>query len=139
LETIMNLLPAAIRIFSVGALLCAAAASAADRRSEAEAQYQKHRALCLSGQLNQDRATCLRDAGAGLQAVRRGNADNPSTDYERNRLARCDLQPAEDRGLCIRRVNGEGIVRGSVDGGGFYQELRVTVPDTAAGGSTSSR
>jgi len=126
----MRLLPSAIAIFTGAALLCVAAATAADRRgaSEAEAQYLKHRAQCLSGQLNQDQATCLRDAGAGLQAVRRGNADDPSTDYERNRLARCDLQPAQDREYCIRRMNGEGVVSGSVDGGGIYRELQVTVP-----------
>jgi hypothetical protein len=137
----MKFLPAAMHILAAGAVLFAAAATAADSRhlSEAEAQYQKHRAQCLSGELNQDLPTCMRDAGAGLQAVRQGNADDPATDYERNRLARCDVQSGEDRALCIRRMNGEGIVRGSVEGGGIYRELRVIVPAAEDGGSAPAR
>jgi hypothetical protein len=34
--------------------------------ADAQARYQQERAVCLSGQSNQDRATCLREADAAL-------------------------------------------------------------------------
>jgi len=72
----------------------------------------------------------LREAGAARAEAKRGvlgKDDNPA-DFERNRLARCDLHQGEDRELCLRRMRGEGTVSGSVEGGGILRELRVTVP-----------
>lgn len=109
--------------------------SAADRvkLSDAQATYRADRAACLSGKTNQDRDTCLREAGAALQEARRGGLDNARGEFETNRLARCDSQPPEDRALCVRRMNGEGFTSGSVAGGGIYRELsvpEVPVPPT---------
>lgn len=72
----------------------------------------------------------LREAGAARAEAKRGilgRDDNPA-EFERNRLARCDLHKGEDRDLCLRRMKGEGTVSGSVEGGGILRELRVTVP-----------
>lgn len=126
----MNLTVSALRFVAVGALLSSAMVFAADRgsRSDAEARYQRDRAACINGETHQDRATCLREAGAALQEARRGGLTADASQYERNRLARCDLQPADDREDCIRRMNGEGTVSGSVEGGGIYRELRTIVP-----------
>ncbi|HEY6966148.1 MAG TPA: hypothetical protein VI229_01660 [Burkholderiales bacterium] len=71
-----------------------------------------------------------REAGAASDEARRGilgKNDNPA-EFEHNRLARCDKHTGEDRDLCIRRMNGEGTVSGSVQGGGILRELRVQVP-----------
>lgn len=110
--------------------LLSATTAVAGRGDHTEAQtiYQADRAACLSGQTSQDRATCLREAGAALQEARRGRLDDGQARFEQNRLLRCDRQPAEDRQYCVRRMNGEGLTSGSVEGGGIYRELVVPVP-----------
>jgi hypothetical protein len=95
--------------------------------SAAQATYRADRAACLRGETSQDRDTCLREAGAALQEARRGGLGTREDNFERNRLARCDHQPPEDRALCVRRMNGEGSTSGSVAGGGVFREL--IVPD----------
>lgn len=79
---------------------------------------------------NDRRDPAVREAGAAKQEARQGilaRGENPA-EFERNKLARCDKHAGEDRDLCIRRMNGEGTVSGSVEGGGIYRELRVQVP-----------
>lgn len=109
-------------------LVAGMAAAAGGNMSEAQARYQQDRAACTSGQSYQDRATCLREAGAALQEAKRGRIGDGQTSYEQNRLIRCDRLPAGDREDCLRRMRGEGTVSGSVEGGGIYRELRTTVP-----------
>ena len=94
--------------------------------STARQIYQDDRAFCNSGKSSQDRATCLREAGAAAQEAPRGNlTDAP----EQNRYARCEYhKSAEDRDYCIRRMSGEGTVSGSAEGGGILRELKVVVP-----------
>lgn len=72
----------------------------------------------------------LREAGAARAEAKRGilGKDDDPAEFERNRLARCDLHQGEDRELCLRRMRGEGTVSGSVEGGGILRELHVTVP-----------
>ena len=41
-----------------------------------EATYRYEREKCLSGRTHQDRATCLKEAGAALAEARRGRLDN---------------------------------------------------------------
>ena len=114
---------------ALGALLAAGmAAAAGGSLSEAQARYQQDRAACNSGQSYQDRATCLREAGAALQEARRRSGGDEHSAYEQNRLNRCERLPAADREDCLRRMRGEGSVSGSVEGGGIYRELRRTVP-----------
>jgi hypothetical protein len=114
-----------LSLIAGAALLCATAAIAADSITVADAQsvYQKDRAACLNGATNQDRATCLKEAGAALQASKRGGLDNGQDRAEQNRLLRCDGQPPEDRQNCVRRMSGEGSTSGSVEAGGIYREL----------------
>ena len=111
-------------------LLCAAAPAGADRisLSEAQSRYQRDRAACINGDTNQDRETCLREAGAALEEARRNTLDDADGQFERNRVIRCDPLPAGDREDCLRRMRGEGYVSGSTEGGGIYRELRTTVP-----------
>ncbi|MEK6243986.1 MAG: hypothetical protein AABM33_05740 [Pseudomonadota bacterium] len=118
-----------LALCATGALLSATAALAADRgsRSDAQTVYQRDRAACISGQTSQDRATCLREAGAALQESRRGRLDDGQGRFEQNRMLRCDSQPAADRQDCVRRMNDEGFTSGSVEGGGIYRELVTPV------------
>ncbi len=114
---------------AVGAVLVAGmAAAAGGNLSEAQARYQQDRAACISGQSYQDRATCLREAGAALQEAKRGRIGDGQSSYEQNQLIRCDRLAAGDREDCLRRMHGEGTVSGSVESGGIYRELRTTVP-----------
>ena len=114
-----------LAVVAGAALLGATAAIAADGVTVADAQsvYQKDRAACLNGATNQDQVTCLKEAGAALQASKRGGLDDGQAQVEQNRLLRCDGQPPEDRQNCVRRMSGEGATTGSVEAGGIYREL----------------
>ena len=108
------------------ALALANLASAQDTGMGSSRQtYQQDRAFCNSGQSSQDLKTCLREAGAAQQERSRGGL---TQGYAENKYARCDYHKnPEDRDYCIRRMNGEGTVSGSVEGGGLLRELRVIV------------
>jgi hypothetical protein len=109
-------------------LVAGMAAAAGGNLSEAQARYQQDRAACMSGQSHQDRATCLREAGAALQEAKRARIGDGQGSYEQNQRNRCDRLQAGDRDDCLRRMRGEGTVSGSVESGGIYRELRTTVP-----------
>ena len=118
----------AMALIAIGAFLCASSASAAERgNAGAQARYQQDRAACMNGTSNQDRATCLREAGAALQESRNSRLENGAGAYDENRYLRCDPLPAGQREDCVRRMSGEGTVSGSVEGGGIYRELVTPV------------
>ena len=72
----------------------------------------------------------VREAQAARQEARQGRLKDNETpeERERNKYARCESLQGDDREYCIRRMNGEGTVSGSVEGGGLLRELRVVVP-----------
>lgn len=109
-------------------LVAGMAAAAGGNLSDAQARYERDRAACNSGQSNQDRPTCLREAGAALQEAKRGQLDDGQSAYEQNRLLRCERLQGAERDDCVRRMRGEGTVSGSVESGGVYRELRTIVP-----------
>lgn len=112
-------------------LLFTGAAMAADG-SDAQQRYRDERAACMNGASNQDRATCLREAGAALQESRRnGLAHGTTRELGANRMQRCDALPDQDRGDCQMRMNGQGSTSGSVMGGGMMRELERPVPAPA--------
>ena len=118
----------------------AMAATSAATLSDAQARYQKERAACMNGQSNQDRATCLKEAGAALDEARRGHLNEDGAAYQRNALARCDALPEAERSDCVARMHGDSTtVSGSVRDGGLLRE-RVTrqVGAPAAPGSDSA-
>ena len=121
---------AVLGLSAAGALTSPGAANAADSTSnDARSRYVKERAICLAGASNQDRATCLEEAGAALQASRRGSLDDSSFNQQaQNSEARCDALPAGDRQDCIRRMRGEGVVSGTAADGGIYREITTPVP-----------
>ena len=114
----------------VGGLLCAAGTSMAadgDRQSGTSSTIAQERQNCMDGKTNQDRATCLREAGAAKQEAQRGNLRD-SGDYGSNASKRCDTLPADQKADCERRSMGEGSVSGSVGSGGVVRELVTPVP-----------
>jgi hypothetical protein len=111
--------------------LCCATAGAAGvqaKSGSADADYQRQRAACMNGSSNEDRATCLREAGAAREEARRGNLTDDKAAEQRNAVARCNALPQGDRVDCVRRVQGDGSVSGSAGAGGIFRETVTTVP-----------
>lgn len=122
-----SVVKAAAAVIGTTALLFAAGAGAA-QLSEAQARYQQERAACMSGSSNQDRATCLKEAGAALGEARRGAlGDSSDANLTRNRMARCDALPAQEREDCAVRMQ-HGTMSGSAQQGGILREIERPVP-----------
>ncbi|MGE0804028.1 MAG: hypothetical protein AB7L76_00640 [Burkholderiaceae bacterium] len=122
---------AALAAFTaVGALTAPNAAAQSSR--DAQQRYQDERSACNVAPPYIDRAACLREAGAALQASRRGQLTD-SGNYEQNALMRCTPLPADERADCEARVRGQGTTRGSVAEGGIYRESVTTMVQTPEG------
>ena len=94
-----------------------------------DARMQRERAVCDGVQ--QDRAACLREAGAAQQEARRqGLTTAGPAGQADNALSRCQLQPPADRADCEARIRGTGqsSTEGSVMGGGVIRETVTPVP-----------
>jgi hypothetical protein len=118
----------ALALVALSTLFCATAAMAAGNSPDANSRYQAERAACNSGRSNQDRATCLKEAGAALGESKMGRLDGDQGAYDQNALIRCNALPADDRDACQRRIKGEGTTSGSALEGGLVREL--VVPDS---------
>ncbi len=118
-------LAAGMALLAPGAQAASARATALPDPSSPEAVYRQERAKCLDGRSQQDRATCLQEAGAALAEARRGRLDNreDAATLARNALLRCQRQRPEDRPDCERLARGEGSRSGSVEGGGVIKEI----------------
>lgn len=117
-------------LLSVSALLSTAPAHAdSGTPADARARYQQDRAACDRGQTAEDKATCLREAGAAFQESSRGHLiDAGASLYQQNALLRCTALPPSDREACRARMQGQGTVSGSVAGGGLLREYVEEVP-----------
>lgn len=125
----------AIASLTLSALLAASAAQAVTPQQT----YAADRKACLSGQSNQDRATCLKEAGAVLAESRAGRRDGAASpqDLSANALQRCERVQTEDREACRRMVQGEGQRSGSVDAGGVLTQIATPTPAQPASGPMS--
>ena len=72
--------------------------------AQAQARYQQQRALCLSGQSQQDRSTCLKEAGAALASARCGGLDGDPASYTDNQRQRCDRLSGDEQLDCMARL-----------------------------------
>ena len=97
-----------------------------------EARYQQERSQCLNGRSNQDRATCLREAGAARAEARKNGLGDSADAYTDNQRQRCAALPGTDRSDCLARMQGKGSTSGSVAAGGLLRELVVREPAVAA-------
>jgi hypothetical protein len=122
-------------LVAAGAVLGSTSAVAVERTGAADAaRYQRERAVCMSGQSNQDRATCLREAGAAFAQARREGLDDGAAAYARNARQRCEALPHDDRLGCLARMQGQGTTSGTAASGGISRELvthEVIPPNTA--------
>ena len=116
----------------------AASASAnVSANASASARYQQDRAACMNGQSNQDRATCLKEAGAAYNEAKHGGlkvtgSSGGRSDLEANSTQRCMALPAEDAKACMARMRGEGSTSGTVASGGMLRELVTLEPAASA-------
>ncbi|WP_051516825.1 hypothetical protein [Herbaspirillum sp. RV1423] len=116
----------------VAATAFAAGASGKKNTSELDAQYQREKAVCTSGQSNQDKATCLREAGAAYQQAKQGKLnDGQQAQYRQNALDRCKALPATDQEDCKRRIENPADVEGSASSGGILRKDVTIVPGTS--------
>ena len=113
---------------AVGLLSLSASAMAATGAASAEiqARYAQDRAKCLSGLSNQDRVTCLKEAGAARAAARQGQLEDAGASKQRNATLRCEALTGDDAKDCRSRMDGNGTVSGSVEAGGVLRETVTT-------------
>ena len=108
-------------------------AANAAKKTTADSIYLKERADCEAGRTAEDRATCLKEAGAALAERRRNQLDN-SGSPQANATDRCNVVPAKDKADCLARVQGpvapnqRVTTSGSVAGGGVIKETTTTTP-----------
>lgn len=138
LDSRLFTLPSAIGAVTVAwamALACQAA-FAADAKP-ADATYGTDRAACEQGRTAQDKATCLKEAGAAQDERRRKTLDTTGS-TSANAASRCDNVPAKDKADCLGRIgaapapNQRTTTSGSVGGGGVIRETTTTYPGVAA-------
>jgi hypothetical protein len=117
----------ALLLMAAGGLIGAHSAWAAGPRIGDSSTYQDEVAVCAH--IQQDRAACIREAGAARQEARRGGLTS-APDYLQNALARCQPQPPAERIACEQRVRGTGMtsIDGSVLGGGVIRETVTPIP-----------
>ena len=106
-------------------------AHGADAASAAKPMYQKERADCDAGRTAEDRATCLKEAGAAAAERKRNTLDN-SGSMKQNAIDRCNAVAPKDKADCMARIEGAGqpnqktTTSGSVAGGGVLRETTTT-------------
>lgn len=120
----------ASRVLLLAATVACMSAATAGTTAAAEAtkRYEQERAVCMKGQSNQNRATCMREAGAAYQQARRHGLDDGAAPYARNAVQRCQALAGDDRAACEARMQGHGTISGTAESGGIYRELVVTTP-----------
>jgi hypothetical protein len=125
------------RLCGVSAVLtvCAAAAMAAagTPSSEAQSRYEAERATCMTGASNQDRATCLKEAGAARDEARKGQLSDGDGKLRQSAKQRCDALSGDEARDCMARMKGKGTTSGSVQGGGILRETVTTETHTVDG------
>ena len=118
--------------------VCAATAMAVAETPAADIQtrYQQERARCLDGSSNQDRATCLKEAGAARDEARKGHLNDGDAKYRSNAKDRCNALTGDEARDCLVRMKGKGssnstsTTSGSAQSGGILRETvtRETKP-----------
>ncbi|MBP0598481.1 hypothetical protein J8I26_10220 [Herbaspirillum sp. LeCh32-8] len=104
---------------------------AAGKTDAGSSTYKQEVAACNNGTSNQDRATCLREAGAARYEAGRGNLTDPgSAQLKENAMKRCEGLPQANRMDCEKRMNGGGVADGNARDGGIYRETVTIVPGT---------
>ena len=118
-------------VVGVAATLFTVSAFAADDAAAAKPTYSKERADCDAGRTAEDRATCLKEAGAAAAERNRNGLDNAGS-ARQNAIDRCNLVAPKDKADCLARIEGPSqanqrtTTSGSVAGGGVLRETTTT-------------
>jgi hypothetical protein len=121
---------AGLVVVGVAAGFAAAPARAADAAA-AKSTYLKERADCDAGRTAEDRATCLKEAGAAQDERKRNRLDNTGS-MRQNAIERCNTVAPKDKADCLARIEGPSkpnqttTTSGSVSGGGVIRETKTT-------------
>lgn len=108
-------------------LAIAAGSGAASSNADIEARYKSDVAVCNSGQSQEDKKTCLREAGAAREEAQRNRLGNGNQSFNSNEVARCQALPTEQREDCMLQMSGKDTVtQGSVNAGGVLRETTIT-------------
>lgn len=100
---------------------------------DASGNTQLEIAACNSGQTQQDRETCLREARNASADKRAGKLETGNIQLDANAFKRCDALMGEDKIACQARIAGYGNTSGSVSGGGVIRQVEtVVVPANAS-------
>ena len=115
--------------FSVGAISANAAAP-----SPAETRYQQDRANCLAGKTDESQKTCLKEAGAALQASREHELKSAdAAQLAANERKRCEPLSGDEKKACLARAaDMDTTTSGSVAAGGDLKKTVIVVPGTPA-------
>ena len=122
-------------VLHIGSVDAADAAGTATAGA-AKSSYDKDRADCEAGRTAQDRATCLKEAGAAADEKKRNRLDNAGS-ARQNAVDRCNSVPASDKADCLARIEGSAAANqqtttsGSVAGGGVIRETKTTTTGPA--------
>lgn len=124
-------------LLALGACLTAPMAMAAgtSASTEIEARYRLDVERCSTGQTNQDKATCLQEAGAARDEAKRARLTDHNAAFDQNQKARCDALPMAERDACMLQMSGQNTTtQGSIGGGGVLRETTITIPGTPSTG-----
>ena len=125
-----------IHRLTLGAILAATLGATTGAWAQAAApgtDARMHSEMASCDGVRQDKAACLREAGAARQAARHNGLTTDGTaGNHTNAMARCDLQPMADRADCEARMKGAAgsttTTSGSVMGGGVIRETVTPLP-----------
>ena len=129
MTTTVRSLLSATALFAASGFIVLGAQTASAQAPGSSVRMQQERATCDGVQ--QDRAACLREAGAAKQEAGRAGLTTPSPARGQvNSLARCAEQPAADQAECEARIKGGArtTTEGSVMGGGVIRETVTPLP-----------
>jgi hypothetical protein len=118
-------------VVGIAAALPTASSFAGDNAAAAKSTYEKERADCEAGRTAEDRATCLKEAGAAAAERKRNTLDNTGS-ARQNAIDRCNLVAPKDKTDCLARIEGptqsnqKTTTSGSVAGGGVLRETTTT-------------
>lgn len=123
MKIVTRLAAPALTIAALLAPLAAVAQPAA--ASTAQERYAQERQKCMTNNTQDSQETCLREAGAALQASRNGQlTDAAGSEAATQRCA--VFKDAAEQAECLRRVQ-NAPASGSVPGGGVLRESTTTV------------
>lgn len=101
----------------------------------AKSAYLKDRTDCDTGRTAEDRATCLKEAGAAQDERKRNRLDTNGS-VRQNAIDRCNAVAPKDKADCLARIEGPSrpnqktTTSGSVAGGGVLRETTTTTVGT---------